>query len=64
MVPGWINYNYNLFLYILIGGIVYSLGMIPFGLLRHKGGAHFIWHLFVLAGAIIHFIGMYLYVFC
>lgn len=64
MIPGWIMHNMNLFIYILAGGIVYSLGMIPFGIFRKKPVAHFLWHLFVLAGAIIHFIGIYLYVFC
>jgi len=64
MVPGWIQYNFQLFIYILVGGIVYSLGMIPFGVFRKKPVAHFLWHLFVIAGAIIHFIGLYLYVFC
>lgn len=64
MVPGWINYNPNLFGYILAGGIVYSLGMIPFAVFRHTESAHFLWHLFVLAGATVQFIGIYLYVFC
>lgn len=64
MVPGWINHNTQLFIYILSGGIVYSLGMIPFAVFRKTESAHFLWHLFVLAGAIVQFIGIYLYVFC
>lgn len=52
--------NHNLFYLILSGGIVYSLGVIPFGL-KFKG-AHFIWHFFVLGGTILQFIGIYLYI--
>lgn len=47
---------------ILGGGIVYSVGIIPFAM---KGRvAHFIWHFFVLAGAIVQWIGIYLYIYC
>lgn len=43
--------------YILGGGVIYSLGIIPFAL---KGRvAHFIWHFFVLAGAIVQWLGIY-----
>lgn len=63
MVPGWFMYNRNLFYYIFAGGVVYSLGMIPFGLLRGKNVAHFIWHIFVIVGSIIQFLGIYLYIF-
>lgn len=47
--------------YILSGGIVYSLGIIPFAI---KGKvAHFIWHLFVLFGAVLQWIGIYQYIY-
>ena len=49
--------DYLLFGLILGGGAVYSIGVIPFTL---KGrAAHFIWHIFVLAGAVIQWIGIY-----
>ena len=63
VIPGWINYNINLLWWILIGGIVYTLGMIPFALLKGKQSAHFIWHIIVMAGVIIQFIGIYLCVY-
>lgn len=63
VIPGWINYNMPLLWWILIGGIVYTLGMIPFALLKGKKSAHFIWHLIVMAGVIIQFIGIYLCVY-
>jgi len=63
MVPAWIKYDWHFALWIFIGGVVYSLGMIPFGLLRKKAGAHFLWHLFVLAGTIIHFYAIYKFIY-
>ncbi len=62
-IPSFIKNNINLLYYILGGGIIYTLGMIPFGVLRGKKSAHFIWHLIVLAGCITQFIGIYLYVY-
>lgn len=47
--------------YILGGGVVYSLGIIPFTMKTKV--AHFIWHFFVLAGAVMQWIGVYLYVY-
>ena len=52
-----IRHDISLFLFILGGGVVYSLGIIPFAL--DKKAAHFIWHFFVLGGAILQWIGIY-----
>lgn len=41
------------------GGIAYSLGVVFYSLSRKFKYAHFIWHLFVLAGVILHFIANY-----
>lgn len=54
-------YSNTLFYLVLSGGIVYSLGIIFFGL-KFKY-SHFIWHFFVLGGTILHFIGFYNYIF-
>ena len=63
-LPIWIVHGrINLLLWILIGGVVYTLGMIPFAK-RGLKGAHFIWHFFVLAGAFVQWLGIYLLVFC
>lgn len=63
-LPGFFIHNrIPLLLWILGGGIVYSLGMIPFALLKKKPSAHFIWHFFVIAGAVVQWIGIYLYTF-
>lgn len=53
--------DYLLFGLILGGGVIYSVGVIPFAL---KGRvAHFIWHLFVLLGAIVQWLGLYLVIY-
>lgn len=59
--PDWIRYDRNLLWMILGGGIIYTLGMIPFAM--NRKGAHFIWHIFVIAGAVFHWFGMYLLVY-
>ena len=56
-IPDWIKNNISLMVMILLGGILYTVGMIPF--LAKKKGAHFIWHIFVLAGAAIHWLAIY-----
>ena len=60
-LPRMIRNDLNLFWMILGGGIIYTLGIIPFAL--KKRGAHFLWHFFVLFGAMIHWFGIYLYVY-
>lgn len=60
-IPDWINNNMPLLWMILIGGIIYTVGMIPFS--RNKKYDHFIWHFFVMIGAILHWFGIYLYVY-
>ena len=43
----------EMFYIVLAGGVAYTLGIIPFAL--KKKGSHFIWHMFVLAGAMLHY---------
>ena len=38
----------------LIGGVMYSLGVIPYKLKKYKY-THALWHLFVLAGSIFQY---------
>ena len=51
----------SLLWFVLSGGIVYTLGMIPF--VKKTRGAHFTWHLFVLLGALLQWLGIWTYVF-
>lgn len=43
--------------FILVGGVVYTFGMIPFA--RGRKYDHCVWHLFVLTAAALHWIGIY-----
>lgn len=61
-LPHFIKNNLPLLWMILAGGLVYTLGMIPFAKKNMKS-AHFIWHFFVLVGAIVQFIGILLFVY-
>ncbi|MCL6416630.1 hemolysin III family protein [Aestuariirhabdus sp. Z084] len=49
------------FLLLLIGGLVYSLGVI-FYVGKRIPYNHAIWHLFVLGGAVCHFLAIFIYV--
>lgn len=59
--PDWFRNNRPLMWMILIGGVIYTVGMIPFA--KDKKYDHFIWHFFVLAGAIIHWFAIYFLVY-
>ena len=48
--------------WLLIGGIVYTVGMIFFALSKRVRYTHGVWHLFVLGGSICHYIAVYRYV--
>lgn len=57
------------FLWLLAGGIIYTVGGVIYALklpifnAKHKSfGSHEVFHLFVMGGSICHFIFMYLYV--
>ncbi len=55
-VPAMISAEPGLALMTLAGGLAYTLGIIPFAM--KTKGAHFIWHFFVLIGAVCHYIGI------
>ena len=60
-LPGMMRDNPPLLWLVLGGGVIYTLGIIPFAL--KKKGAHFLWHFFVLFGAIVHWLAVYLYIY-
>ena len=60
-LPGMLRDNLPLFIATLAGGVIYTLGIIPFAM--KKKGAHFIWHFFVLFGALAHWIGIYFFLY-
>jgi len=57
-IPVFYRSNPALLWFILAGGLLYTLGMIPF--VRKGKWNHCIWHLFVLAAAVLHWSGIYL----
>ncbi len=60
-LPQMIAVDMPFFIYILAGGVVYSLGIIPFALKTKV--SHFIWHIFVLGGAVLQWVGIFLYLY-
>lgn len=48
--------------WLLAGGLLYTGGLIFYGLDRKLAHAHGIWHLFVLAGSLCHYIAILFYV--
>ncbi|MGN1227990.1 MAG: hemolysin III family protein [Christensenellales bacterium] len=50
------------FLWLLAGGLMYSIGAIFYGVGKSKKYMHCLWHFFVLFGAILQFVAIYFYV--
>ncbi|MBP3635871.1 MAG: hemolysin III family protein [Bacilli bacterium] len=50
------------FLFIILGGVMYSLGSILYGVGSRKKYVHSIFHFFCLAGTLFHFLSIYLYI--
>lgn len=61
LLPGMIAESYLLAVWILAGGIAYTLGILPYAI--KVRASHFIWHFFVLLGAVLQCFGIYVYVF-
>lgn len=50
------------FMYILVGGIFYTIGAILYGMGTNKSYMHCIFHIFVLLGSVSHLLGIMFYV--
>lgn len=50
------------FYWLLAGGIFYTSGIVFFALDRHYPWMHGVWHLFVLAGSVSHYVAILFYV--
>ena len=61
LAPQMIKEAKELFIFVLVGGVIYSLGIIPFAIKARI--SHFIWHFFVFFGAVVQWIGIYLYIY-
>lgn len=47
---------------LIVGGVVYTIGAVVYGVGKKAKYLHSIWHFFVLGGSILHFLMIYLYV--
>ena len=61
LLPALWSFSPSLAIHILAGGVIYTLGIIPFVLKIPM--SHVIWHFFVLAGALTQWAGIYTTVF-
>ena len=50
---------FNVFIYILMGGVAYSIGAITYAVGKKNAWFHTIFHIFILLGAAIQFIGIW-----
>ena len=50
------------FAWLASGGVLYTVGIIFFALDSRLRHAHGIWHLFVIAGSLLHFVAIFFYV--
>ena len=60
-LPRMARENLPLLFFTLGGGLLYTLGIIPFA--KKSRGAHFIWHFFVFFGAMVHWFGIYFFLY-
>ncbi len=61
LLPEMLARDFSFILYIIAGGVVYSLGIIPFAIKAKI--SHFIWHFFVLGGAVLQWIGIFKFIY-
>ena len=59
--PLWLHMPHRGFVWILLGGLAYSGGVIFYTLDSRLRYSHFVWHLFVLAGTVLHYFAIYWY---
>ena len=58
--PFGIGMDFNVFLFILLGGVIYSIGAITYAIGKKRKYFHSLFHVFVVLGAVTQFIGIYL----
>ena len=61
LMPSMLAWDFYLALFILLGGVIYTLGIIPFAIKARV--SHFIWHLFVLFGAACQWVGIFVFIY-
>lgn len=61
LLPRMIGGEFAMAMWILAGGVIYSIGIIPYAI--KVKASHFIWHFFVLFGAVVQWIGIFTYIY-
>lgn len=56
------NLDFDGFIWLLVGGLLYTIGAVFYGIGSKKKYIHSVWHLFVLGGTICQFMSILLYV--
>ncbi len=59
----WKHFSKDAIFLMVTGGIAYTIGAILYGVGRKKKYIHAVFHIFIILGAFLHFLGLYLYVF-
>ena len=59
----WKHFTPTAIILMITGGIAYTVGAILYGIGRKKKYIHAVFHIFIILGALLHFLGLYLYVF-
>lgn len=59
----WNHFDKNAIFLMIAGGVAYTVGAIFYGLGKKKKYIHATFHIFIIIGAVLHFHGLYLYVF-
>ena len=59
----WNHFTPTAIILMITGGIAYTVGAILYGIGRKKKYIHAVFHIFIILGAFLHFLGLYLYVF-
>lgn len=60
--PLWEALSTPGFIFLLLGGICYTIGAVFYGVGKKKKYMHSVFHFFVLAGSILQFFSIFLYV--
>ena len=59
--PLWLRMPHEGFVWIFLGGVAYSGGVFFYAIDSRLRYSHFIWHLFVLAGTVLHYFAIFWY---
>ncbi len=59
--PLWTRMPRAGFVWVLLGGLAYTLGVVFYSYDHRWRYSHFVWHLFVMAGSVLHYFAIFWY---